>query len=306
LFVETLKFHRWKLLLLGGLVFVAFTTAIFLFVKPQSVVRSALQAGSISVGGKDDYLEAPDLIGRRITAIYIPATLIEMSQQGVSSNVLTKLEPVVVEIVGGTVALRSTIQRGYEIQTKEFHQRILDRTIAEAKWHAEIARENLSQRIASATESIQILSEQIARNAKFIDELKTVSDGLRGSDDARRQTEADPDNPSRSSAPESLDRQLPSGQTSTLILLHDVAGERSDLARDARIARTQREASQTSLDQAKLTLRTIRETQIALRPEQVPIEIGSSRSSLTFLAALISVLLTLSVAVVLHSVVPKS
>ncbi len=168
----TLRPHIWKLLSVGGFIFLILASAILLQVKPQAVLRSAIEVGSVNIGGKDEFFEPPDLLGRRISTVYSPAALLEMSQQGVSSRVPTKLEDVIVETAGSTLGLKSVVEHDLESPSKELHQRILDKIVEDSGWRMQLMRKSLAQRISLAQKSIASLQQQIVSDTNALVELK--------------------------------------------------------------------------------------------------------------------------------------
>lgn len=139
--VRSFLSYRWILLSIGGVTFLLLATAIFLLVGPLTTIRSAIDIGSFTVNGKDELLDVPDLVAKRIPVVYVPLALLELGKKGVPAPTLSALRNSTAESIGRTVALQSVIDPSAETDAKQFQQNVLDQIIGAQKRRSDFIRE---------------------------------------------------------------------------------------------------------------------------------------------------------------------
>ncbi|MET4391361.1 hypothetical protein ABIB73_007150 [Bradyrhizobium sp. F1.4.3] len=309
--IQTLSSFRWVLLSIAGLTFLLLAVSIFVFVKPRTTIRSAIDVGFVSVYGKDELVDTPELVAKRIPAVYAPAVLSEMAKKDVPAATLGALQNSTAESIGRTVALQSVTDPSAEADAKEFQQKVLDRIIEDQKWRSNFLREAGAARTVLAKQSADELAQQITDDQKAIDELKALSDEFRVSLRAQREDLASQQlqrHASQQSDPAFADdntqlhgpRELISAQ---LNLLGNLTIERTELARELMAARVLHEARKSELARAQLAARSVTETRVTLAPESMATTAGSRRLGFLFIAAVASVLAAFAAAAVLHNFV---
>ncbi len=306
--LQTLSSYRWTLLSIAGLTFLLLAVSILVLVKPRATIRSAIEIGFVSVNGKDELVDTPELVAKRIPAVYAPAVLSEMAKKDVPAATLGALQNSTAESIGRTVALQSVTNPSAEADAKEFQQKVLDRIIEDQKWRSSFLREAVAARTVLAKRSADELGQQITDDQKASDELKALSDEFRDSLRVQREDLASQQlqrRASQQSDPAFADdtrlrgpRELISAQLS---LLGNLAIERGELARGLLAARVQRGARENDLANAQLAERSATETRVTLAPESMVTPAGSRRLGFLFIAAIASILVAFAAAALLHN-----
>src|ERR1700738_3736798 len=147
--VQIVWSHRRPFLCVICLTFLAF--AIVIFTMPgRATVRSSIEIGSAVVNGKQELFEPPEHVARRIPSVYGPAALLAMAGKGTSPAILSALQNPSVESIGRSVVVLSTIDPSAENEAKEFQEAIANQVLKEDTPRAQILREGIAARLASA------------------------------------------------------------------------------------------------------------------------------------------------------------
>lgn len=304
--VRTFLSYRWTLLAIGGLTFLLLAAATFVLVKPLATIRSAIDIGSVSVNGKDELMETPDLVAKRIPAVYAPLALSEMRKNGVPATTLSALQNSTAESIGRTVTIQSIVDPGTETDTKRFQQNVLDRIIDEQKRRSNFVRESAAARTVLAKKSADDLDHRITDGLKASDDLGALSNELRDSlhtqrDDLAAEKARTSRQPSTSSVDDAKGlRELVSAQ---LNVLAQLTVERAEIVSDLMAARTERAMHESALAEAQLSLRSITETHVSFAPEIVATTGKSRQLGFLFIAAVASILVTVAAAALLQNFV---
>jgi hypothetical protein len=305
--------HRRLFVAVMGLTFLAL--ALVIFTRPERMlvtVRSSIEIGSAAIGEKQEPFESPELVARRITSIYGPATLLAMAKKGTSPSILSALQNPRVESIGRSVVVVNTIDPGAENEAKEFQEITADRIIKDLTPRARALRENIAAKIALATRASDNLEQQIKADANEIERVSALSDDLRSQLEKQRanlatlyQRSGTALQPSESTTVEAQIRELHEQISSQTTLIGSLTLERSHLTRELVAIRRQYEAQAKVIADAQLEQTSFSETHISLPPLLMPTTTISRRLSLLLVALAISILVAFGTVVLRHNAVER-
>lgn len=306
--LQTLVSFRWTLLSTASLTFALLAVAIVVLVRPHATVRSAVEIGSLLRIGKDEPVDPPELVARRIPTVYASAALLDLANRGVPISTLNALQNSSTESIGDTVSIQSIVDPSAAIDAKEFHQKIIDRIIQEERGRTAFVRDTFVARTVLAKRSADGLDERITDNLKAIDSFDAQAEEVRSSlrtqqeelttvQQQRRATQA---SEGASVFPPEI-RAIRENISAQLKLLSDISIARNQVGRDLTRARVAQWKHELALTDAQLSLKSVSETRVMLAPEIVPDPASSRRIELLFVAAIASILVAFGLAALLHN-----
>ncbi|MGY4237933.1 hypothetical protein ACVIIW_006880 [Bradyrhizobium sp. USDA 4449] len=129
--LETLQSFRVTCLSVAGIAFVLLAAAIFIFVQPRSLIRSAIEIGTFSVNGREEPIESPELLAKRIPAVYVPAALGALAKNSAQLSTLGALQNSSADSIGQTVTIQTNVDPAAAEEAKAFHQKVIDQIVEE-------------------------------------------------------------------------------------------------------------------------------------------------------------------------------
>jgi tetrahydromethanopterin S-methyltransferase subunit B len=286
--------------------FIALAAVIFMLPTQQLVtVRSSFDIGVVNE--KQDPIEAPDQVAKRITGVYASAALQAMEKKGTPLSVLSALQGSSAEDIGRTVIMISTIDARAESAATEFQQNIADQIIKGEAPRVQLLAEASAARVASAKQASDKLKQQIDALVEEIGRLGMLRDDLRRGIESQRAALAalyqrsgtDLQSIDRSAA--DLSEQI-WGQT---LLMSSLTLERSNLSRDLMSMSDRYEALLKAFADAELQQKMFSESRVSLPPHAMPAAIISRRPRLLFVAFVVSILIAFGTVVLIHNIAEK-
>ena len=268
-----------------GLTFAVLATAIF--VMPKRVqIRSSIEIGTA--------VEAPDLVARRITGVYVPATLLAIAGKAKNPSVLANLQNPNVEGFGSSILIVSTIPPDFESDAKAFQESITDQVIKDLAPRARALRENIASRITLGTKASEKLEQQVKNTAREIERVDTFTSNLQRQLEAPQANLATRDRPASQTdevnADQARARELRETISSQWTLAGELALERSRLVRDLTTAERQHSAQMAALVTAQFEQSNFKEPQVSQIPTLMPVKNVWNRPSLLLVALATSIL----------------
>lgn len=300
----TLASFRMAFLSVAGITFVLLAAAIFIFVQPRSLVRTAIEIGTFSSNNREESIEPPDLLAKRIQAVYAPAALTTLVKSGLPQSTLGALQNSSADSIGQTVSLQSTIDPGAAEDAKAFHQRIIDRIVEEEGKRFDLVREAAAARMVLLKQNSDAMDQQIAAYGKMLDRLNELLPRAEGS---LRDTEAERAEKIQRAA--SQPSQANKAAANVEGVRGEITGRRELLtaltqsSRDLTELRARRDALGLALLDAQSAARSTKNTRVTLAPEVMPQPVGPKRLPLLFIAAIGSILIAFGAIAFLHSFV---
>jgi hypothetical protein len=294
------------------LTFLVLAIGIFMLPKSRALVRSSIEIGFAIINEKQEPLEPPEQVARRIPSIYAPAVLLAMEKKGTSPSILSMLQNPSVESIGRTLVVISAIDASAENEAKAFQEAISDQVIKEEIPRVQLLRELAARRIASITSASDTLEREIKANAAEIERISALSDDLRGQLEKQRANlatlyqRAGAAQPGERSTIETEIRELSEQISSQTRLLGILTLERVQFMRDLAETRRQYEPQIEALADAQLAQKMFNETRVSLAPSLLPVATSSRRLSMLLVALTISVLVAFGTVVLLHNVAGRS
>ncbi|WGR92914.1 hypothetical protein MTX20_34535 [Bradyrhizobium sp. ISRA435] len=193
--LETLHSFRVTFLSVVGITFAPLAAAIFIFVQPHSLVRSAVEIGTFSFNGREEPIESPELLAKRIPAVYVPAALAALAKNGVRQSTLGTLQSSSADSIGQTVSIQSIVDPAAAEEAKAFHQKIIDQIMEEDGKRSDFVREAAASRAVLLKQTSDGVDQQIADYGKMLDrlgELLPETEGLASRQRARAWHRAPP------------------------------------------------------------------------------------------------------------------
>ena len=298
--------HRRPFLWVVCVGFIALAAVIFMLPTQQLVtVRSSVDIGVVNE--KQDPIEAPDQVVKRITGVYASTALQAMEKKGTPLSVLSALQGSSAEDIGRTVIMTSTIDARAESAATEFQQNIADQIIKGEAPRVQLLTEASAARVASAKQASDKLKQQIDAIVEEIGRLGMLRDDLRSGIESQRAALAalyqrsgtDLQSIDRSAA--ELSEQI-WGQT---LLMSSLTLERSNLSRDLISMNDRYEALLKAFADAELQQKMFSESRVSLPPLAMPAAIISRRPRLLFIAFVVSILIAFGAVVLIHNVAEK-
>jgi len=307
--LQILWSHRRAFLGVMCLTFLVLAIGIFMLPKSRALVRSSIEIGFAIINEKQEPLEPPEQVARRIPSIYAPAVLLAMEKTGTSPSILSMLQNPSVESIGRTLVVVSAIDASAENEAKAFQEAISDQVIKEETPRVQLLREVAALRIASITSASDNLEREIKANAAEIERISALSDDLRGQLEKQRanlatlyQRAGAAQQPGERSTIETEIRELSEQISSQTRLMGILTLERVEFTRDLAETRRQYERQIKALADAQLEQKMFNETHVSLAPSLMPAATSSRRLSMLLLALTISVLVAFGTVVLLHNV----
>ncbi|MDE5444678.1 hypothetical protein GWG65_25150 [Bradyrhizobium sp. CSA207] len=302
---------RLTFLYVAGTTFVLLAAATFIFVNPRSLVRSAIEVGTFSFDGKEEPIESPEMLAKRIPAVYVPAALAIAEKNGAQRSTQDAFQNSSADSIGQTVSIQTVVDPAAAEQAKAFHQKIIDQIVGEEGKRSGFVREAAALRTVLLKQISDGVDQQIADYGKMLDRL----DGLlpeaeaslrarqleRGSEPQRATTHAEGDN---KASPEFDGRRKEI--TGYLQLLGALSEDRAQSSHDLTVLRARRDSLAFALLEAQIATRAFKSTRITLAPEVMPQPVGAKRFSLLVIAAVASILIAFGALAFLHSFVVKN
>jgi hypothetical protein len=300
--------HRFSFLSVACLTFIVLALVIFTLPK-RATVRSSIDIGSAAVGDKQEAFEAPENVARRIPSVYGPATLLAMSNKGVSPAILGALQNPSVESIGRSVVILNTIDPRLEEEAKEFQEATAGLVINDLAPRARALRESIETRIALATKAADNLERQIKDDADEIERISALTDDLRSQLEKQRasmatlyQRTGTELQPGESSTIEAHIREMHEQISSQTNLISSLLLERSDVTRDLATTRRLRDTQGKAVADAQFEKNSFNETHMSLPPALMPATEPAKRTlSLILVALAISLLAGFGTVVISHN-----
>jgi uncharacterized protein involved in exopolysaccharide biosynthesis len=304
----TLQSFRVTFLSVAGITFVLLAAAIFIFVQPRALVRSAIEIGTFSFNGREEPIESPELLAKRIPAIYVPAALAALAKNGVQQSTLGALQNSTADSIGQTVSIQSTIDPAIAEEARAFHQKIMDQIVEEDGKRSDFVRDAAASRAVLLKQTSDGVDQQIADYGKMLDrvgELLAETEGAirdrqieRSTALQRAATQLEADN----KAMPDIDgfRKEITNHVQLLAVLNE---GRTQSTRDLTTLRSRHDALASNLLEAQIAVRAFKNTRIALPPEVMLQPVGAKRLSLLVIAAVASILIAFGAISFLHSFV---
>lgn len=297
---------RMAFLSVAGITFVLLAAAIFVFVQPRSLVRSAIEIGTFSLNNKEESIEPPDLLAKRIQAVYVPAALTTLANRGLPQSTLGALQNSSADSIGQTVSLQSTIDPAAAEDAKAFHQKIIERIVEEEGKRFDLVREAAAARTVLLKQTSEAVDQQIAAYEKMLDRLNDLLPRTEGS---LRDTEAERAEKVQRAAsqPNQGNKATPNVEgvrgeiTGRLELLTALTEDRTQSSRELTALRGRHDALAMALLDAQSAARATKNTRVTLAPEVMPQPVGPKRLPLLFIAAIASILIAFGAIAFLHS-----
>ncbi|MCK1364157.1 hypothetical protein [Bradyrhizobium sp. 62] len=291
-----------RFLFLGvmGLTFAVLATAIF--VMPKRVqIRSSIEIGTA--------VEAPDLVARRITGVYAPATLLAIAGKAKNPSVLASLQNPIVEGYGGSVLIVNTIPPHFESDAKAFQESITDRVMEDLAPRARALRENIASRIALGTKTSEELERQVKDTAREIERVDTFTSNLQRQLEPPQANLATRD-PSASQTDEinadrARARELRETISNQWTLAGKLALERSRLVRDLTTAEREHSAQMATLVAAQFEQSNFKEPQVSQIPTVMPVTNVWDRPSSLVIALAMSILTAFGSVVLVQNITER-
>jgi hypothetical protein len=280
------------------LTFVILATITFTLTNQLATVRSSIEVGSSTVNQKQEPFDPPDQVARQVSSVYVPTALSELEKKGASPSVLHSLRTTTVESVARSLVLVSTIDARAENEAKEFHQSIADQIINAQSRRAQLIRDVITERIATARRRSISLSEQSDTAAREIDSINVLSKDLRGQIERERASLADLVDSKDDERASRLQGQI----SSKMISLASLTIERAKLIQSLMTLRQQSDAQAGVLVQAQFDEKTLGEPRVSLPPLLISMKDTPRRLSLLFIAFTISILIAFGTVVFVHRV----
>lgn len=302
----TLASFRTAFVSVAGITFILLAAAIFTFVQPRSLVRSAIEIGAFFPDNKEEPVESPDLLAKRIQAVYVPAALTTLSKSGVPQSTLGALQNSSADGIGRTVSIQSTVDPAAAEDAKALQQKIIDQIVEEEGKRMDLLREAAAARSVLLKQTSDAVDEQIADHGKMLDRvgglLPAAESSLRDREVERgtalQRAATQPDGGDKTSANvEGLRREI----AAHLELLATLNEDRAESTRDLTALRAWRDTLAFALLEAQIAARTIKNTRVTLAPEVMPQPVGARRLPLLFIAAVASILIAFGAIAFLHS-----
>jgi hypothetical protein len=311
--LQVLWLHRRLFLGVMCLAFLALAIGVAMLPEPRAIVRSSIELGSAVVNGRQEPIQQPEEVAKRITEIYAPAVVLEMAKKGTSQSVLSAVQNSTAQSFGRNLVVISVIDLRGENEAKEFQEAIAARVIKEQAPRVQLLRDGTAMRIASATKASDELDQQIKAITADIERISAFSDSLRGQIENQRanfptlyQRAGAAQQSGERSTIEAEIRGLHEQISSQTTLLGTLTLERTHLTRDLASTRRQHEAQIKALGDAQFEQTSFNETRISLPPSLMPATTAPSRRrGLLCVALVISVLVGLGTVVLLHNVVER-
>jgi hypothetical protein len=268
-----------------ALTFAVLATAIF--VMPKRVqVRSSIEIGTA--------VEAPDLVARRITGVYVPTTLLAIAEKTKNPSVLASLQNPNVEGFGSSVLIVSTIPPDLESDAKAFQASIIDQVVKDLAPRARALRENIASRVALGTKASENLERQVKDTSREIERIDVFTSNLQRQSEAHQANLAPRDPPASQTGETGADqaraRELREAIASQSTLAGKLMLERIKLVRDLTTAERQQTAQTATLVSAEFEQTNFKEPQISQMPTLMPVRNVWDRPSLLLIALAISIL----------------
>lgn len=304
----TLASFRVAFLSVAGITFVLLAAAIFVFVQPRSLVRSAIEIGTFSFNSKEEPIASPELLARRIPAVYAPAALMTLAESGVPQSTLGALQNSSAESIGQTLSIQSTVDPAAAEEAKAFQQKIIDQIVEEDGKRIDLVREAAAARAVLLKQTSDAVDQQIADYGKMLDRLGGLLPKTEGSlrdreverGTALQRAATQPGQDDKTSAYIDGLRKEIAGH---LQLLATLSEDRAQSTRNLTELRAQHDTLAFALLDAQVTARTIKNTRVTLAPEVMPQPVGAKRLPLLFIAAVASILIAFGAIAFLHSFV---
>jgi hypothetical protein len=305
----TLQSFRVTFLTVAGVTFVVLAAAIFIFVQPRSLVRSAIEVGTFAINGREEPLESPELLARRIPAVYVPAAITALAKSGVQASTLGALQNSSAESIGQTVSIQSIVNPAAVAEAKEFQQKIVDQIVDEESKRSDVLREAAALRTVLWKQTSDEIERQIADYGKIIDRLSGLvpeTENLlrareleRGAALQQRAAAQVEESDKATTNLEGLRKEI----ANHLELLSVLNEDRAQSTRDVTTLRARRNVLAANLVEAQAAARAFKGTRISLAPQAMPEPVGARRSSLLFIAAIASILIAFGAIAFLHNFV---
>jgi hypothetical protein len=276
------------------LTFVILAAITFTLANQLATVRSSIEVGSSVVNQKQEPFDPPDQVARQVSSVYVPTALSELEKKGASPSVLHSLRTTTVETVSRSLVLVSSIDARAENEAKEFHQSVADQIINAQSRRAQLMRDVITERIATARRRSINLSEQSDTAAREIDSINVLSKDLRGQIERERA--------SLDSKDDELASRLQEQISSKMISLASLTIERAKLIQSLMTLRQQSDAQAGVLVQAQFDEKTLVEPHVSLPPLLISMKDTPRRLSLLFIAFTISILIAFGTVVFVHRV----
>ncbi|QAU45939.1 hypothetical protein [Bradyrhizobium guangzhouense] len=292
----------------AGITFFILATAIFIFVQPRSLVRSAIEVGTVAVNGREEPLESPELLAKRIPAVYVPAAITALAKGGAPASTLGGLQTSSGESIGQTVSILSIVNSAMVTEAKKLQQNILDQIVDEESKRSDFLREAAALRTAMLKQTSDGLEEQIANYGKILDHLSGLVPEAESLLHARqlergaalqKRAAAQVEDSNKAADIEGLRKEI----ASQLELLAVLSEDRTQSMRDVTRLRARRDVIAGNLVEAQIAARAFKVTRVTLVPEVMPEPVGTKRSSLLIIAAVASILLAFGAIAFLHNLV---
>lgn len=303
-----LTWFRVAFLSVAGITFVLMAAAIFVFVQPRSLVQSAIEIGTVSLNDKEEPIESPDLVAKRIQAVYVPAALATLGKSGAPQSTLAALQNSSADSIGQTVSIQTTIDPAAAEEAKAFHQKIIDQIVEEDGKRIDLVREAAAAQTVLLKQTSDAVDQQIADYGKMLDRLGGLLPKTEGSlrdreverGTALQRAATQPGGDDKTSAYIDGLRKEIAGH---LQLLATLSEDRAQSTRNLTELRARHDTLAFALLDAQVTARTIKNTRVMLAPEVMPQPVGAKRLPLLFIAAVASILIAFGAIAFLHSFV---
>ncbi|KRQ10127.1 hypothetical protein [Bradyrhizobium manausense] len=298
----TLASFRATFLAVAGTSFVLSAAAIFLLVQPRSLIRSAVEVGTVLWNTKEEPVESPDLLAKRIQAVHVPAALTALGKSGVPQSTLAALQSSSADAVGQTLSIQSTVDPAIAEEAKAFQQKIIDRIIEEENKRIDLLREAAAARTVLLKQTSDGVDQQIADHEKRLSRLGELLLSAEGSlhDTEVKRAATQPDGDNKTSANVDGVRAEITGRLELLTALNQDSTQSS---RDLTVLRARHDTLALALLGAQSAAKAIQNARVTLAPEVMPQPVGPKRLSLLFIAAIASILVAFGAIAFLHSFV---
>ncbi|MCG2671587.1 hypothetical protein ACFPFP_32120 [Bradyrhizobium sp. GCM10023182] len=303
----TLRSFRVTFLSVAGATFVVLAAAIIISVQPSSLVRSAIEVGTFATNDGEVPLEPPELLAKRIPAVYLPAAITALAKSGVQASTLGALQNSSAESIGQTVSMRSIVNPAAVAEAKELQQKIIDQIMDEESNRSDVLREAAALRTVLWKETSDEIDRQIADYGKIMDRLSGLlpeAESLlrarqleRGAALQQRAAAQAEDGNKTTADIDGLRKEI----ANQLDLLAVLSEERAQSTRDVTMLRARHDVLAANLIEAQIAARAFKGTRVTLAPEAMPIPVGAKRSSLLFIAAVASILIAFGSIAFLHN-----
>lgn len=301
------SYYRTFLFVLA-LTFLGLASAIFLLIKPVATVRCTIDIGSIFSGGREQWLEPPELVAKRIHVVYAPSAVVELADKGVPALALRAMQNSSVETAGGSIAIVTTIDASAQDQAKLFQQEIADRIVKEHAARAQLMREALAAQTAVAkrtAENVERNVNDLAKEKQRVEALLKQTQTILGDQQVKlERLHQSPSTSQQSDETMTIDARVIALQTQ-ITALDRLAGDllalgRAQLTRDLVATRNKDELAADVLAKAEESVKGSHKTRVSQPPVLMPMAARSRRPALLLVAFIASLLLAFGAVIVLH------